>query len=399
MTMTLHRLCSLIAVSLASIGPLAAHAHGSPDLPEPTAPFSLNAPPNDYAKAETWLCRPGRQDACSGDLTALFATLPQKAKRQTATRPAKPPVDCFYVYPTVSADPTGNADMNPGDEEQRVAEAQFARFGTLCRTFAPLYRQVTLRGLRSRATAQPMPIDEALPYQDVRDAWQHYLRHDNKGRPVVLIGHSQGARMLTHLLRHEIEGQPVHKQLVSALLLGSNFEVPRGKDVGASLQRTPLCRAAGQTGCVIAFVSFRATENAPDNSRFGLASEPDTQVACTNPAALAGGRAGLHSYFLARVGRMAESMQRAELTTAEAPYIGLKGLAEAECVTRPEATYLAVHHVLAAKALRIDVPGDIYVGHRLLPEWGLHVAEFELTQGSLLSAVKQQIEAFGKRSH
>ena len=43
---------------------------------------------------------------------------------------------------------------------------------------------------------------------DVVAAWRHYLDHDNRGRGVVLIGHSQGTGMLvpvsyTHLRAHE----------------------------------------------------------------------------------------------------------------------------------------------------------------------------------------------------
>ena len=36
--------------------------------PAPAAPQTKN----DYSKAETWLCRPGRQDACAADLTTTI---------------------------------------------------------------------------------------------------------------------------------------------------------------------------------------------------------------------------------------------------------------------------------------------------------------------------------------
>ena len=38
-------------------------------------------------------------------------------------------------------------------------------------------------------------------YADVLDAWREYLARDNRGRGVVLLGHSQGTRMLRQLLR------------------------------------------------------------------------------------------------------------------------------------------------------------------------------------------------------
>ena len=61
-----------------------------------------------------------------------------------------PVADCFYVYPTVSLDPGVNSDLQPGEEEVRTVVGQFARFRTACRTFAPLYRQMTLTALARR---------------------------------------------------------------------------------------------------------------------------------------------------------------------------------------------------------------------------------------------------------
>ena len=42
--------------------------------------------------------------------------------------------------------PAPNSDMAIGPEEQNVVRQQFARFGSQCRPFAPMYRQVTLAG-------------------------------------------------------------------------------------------------------------------------------------------------------------------------------------------------------------------------------------------------------------
>ena len=87
-------------------------------------------------------------------------------------------------------------------------------------------------------------MDFKLPYEDVRAAWRHYLAHDNGGRGVVLIGHSQGARILARLIAHEIEGKPEQRLLAGALILGFDVEVPEGKDVGGTFKTIPLCRSA-----------------------------------------------------------------------------------------------------------------------------------------------------------
>src|SRR5260370_15511573 len=101
-----------------------------------------------------------------------------------------------------------------------------------------------------------MTADRALAYNDVLDAWNYYLEHDNQGRGVVLIGHSQGSFVLTELIKNEIDGKPVQARLVSALLLGMNLAVPRGKDVGGSFHHVPLCRAPRQAGCSGTYASL-----------------------------------------------------------------------------------------------------------------------------------------------
>ena len=149
-----------------------------------------SAPKNDYTKPETWLCRPGAQDACAVDLSASVITAQGQITRESFAPHSNPAIDCFYVYPTVSLDSGGNSDMVAGPEERNVIRAQFARFQSVCRPFAPLYRQFTLTALRANAAGKPIAADRMIGYNDVLDAWNHYLKNDNRGRGVVLIGHS-----------------------------------------------------------------------------------------------------------------------------------------------------------------------------------------------------------------
>src|SRR6516162_4671278 len=106
--------------------------------------------PNDYSDAKTWLCKPERLNACDVDLTTTVIGNGGKLTREMFKADPQAPVDCFYVYPTVSTDPTPISDMNPDPAEMNVIRQQFARFASKCRPYAPLYRQVTLAGLRTR---------------------------------------------------------------------------------------------------------------------------------------------------------------------------------------------------------------------------------------------------------
>jgi hypothetical protein len=133
---------------------------------------------------------------------------------------------------------------------------------------------------------KPIPIDPEPGFRDVLAAWKHYLRYENHGRGVVLIGHSQGLRMLMRLIQEEIDGKPEQSLLAGALLIGFNVEVPVGADVGGTFKPIPLCRSAGQVGCIIAYESFRADSPPPENFRFTHSKMPGMEFGCTDPTVL-----------------------------------------------------------------------------------------------------------------
>src|SRR5206468_774627 len=149
------------------------------------APAAYGQPPsNDYADPKSWLCRPGAHDACDTDLTTTVIYAGGKLSREMWSADPNAPIDCFYVYPTVSTDPTPNSDMIADPAELNVIRQQFARFASKCRPYAPMYRQITLAGLRRLMAAGNAcaALSRGQQYDDVRDAWKYYLGHDNKGR-------------------------------------------------------------------------------------------------------------------------------------------------------------------------------------------------------------------------
>src|SRR5205085_12158961 len=117
-------------------------------LPQSQGQSTSTPAKNDYSKTEAWLCRPGRQDACAVDLTTTIVAANGKLTEEKWQANPNAPIDCFYVYPTVSNDPTPNSDMTADPAELNVIKQQFARFASQCRPYAPLYRQITLAGLR-----------------------------------------------------------------------------------------------------------------------------------------------------------------------------------------------------------------------------------------------------------
>ena len=346
---------------------------------------------NDYSKAENWLCRPGGQDACAVDLTTTVISEDGRLTPEKFTAHPNPPIDCFYVYPTVSLDTGGNSDMTAGPEERNVIRSQFARFASQCRPFAPLYRQFTLTALRANTAGKPMAADRTLGYNDVLEAWTHYLKTDNNGRGVVLIGHSQGSGVLSQLIRNEIDGKPIQSRIISAMLLGTNVAVPKGKDVGGTFKHLPLCRSAQQTGCVVTYVSFRSTIPPPENSRFGRVQDAGMEAGCTNPAALGGGRGELKAYL--STGNGVQWVTPAE--TINTPFVSVPRLLRAECVSNEKGSYLEITVLGDSHDPRADdIPGDVMTNGKPNPSWGLHLIDVSAAMGNLVDIVAAQSKAY-----
>ncbi|HEX3757556.1 MAG TPA: DUF3089 domain-containing protein [Kofleriaceae bacterium] len=389
--------------SLASrVLPLCALVCGAPSaLAQTPAPVAHN----DYAKPENWLCLPGHNAACDVKLDTTVITASGGTTVEKFAAAKAPAIDCFYVYPTVSRDPGVLATMNAEPEELMVVAHQFARFAQVCRPFAPLYRQFTLTALVARMSGKPLPaagMDPKVPYNDVVDAWNYYLAHYNHGRGVVLIGHSQGSSVLIPLIKNEIEGKPVQNKLVSAILMGTRLQVPVGKDVGGDLASVPLCHAASQTGCAIAYASFRASAPPTATTLFGKPAGPGLEAACVNPAALAGGSGPAHAYFAARTGIVDAGSQVDWIKgkTIDTPFIGVPGLLTAECKKNDVASYLAVTvHGEPGSPRASEIPGDVMVGGQVRAEWGLHLIDASLFMGNLLAIVRDEAAAYSRGKH
>jgi hypothetical protein len=374
-------------------------------LGAPAARAQTPLPKNDYAKPEAWLCRPDKaNDACSVDLTTTVVQADGTETTEPFRADPKAPVDCFYVYPTVSLDPGAVSDMTAGPEELNVVKQQLARFGAKCRIYAPLYRQFTLTGLRAAILGQPLPgsADPAVRqvgYNDVLDAWTYYLAHENQGRGVVLIGHSQGSGVLTRLIAAEIDGKPAQKQLVSALLLGTRLPVEPGKDTGL-FKSIPTCNSPAQTGCAVAYATFRDTVPPPANSRFGrVEGETGMEAACVNPANLSGGPGVLKPY-LSNGSEIASSSGprpawvkgKPDPTT---PFVSVPGLLSARCVAKSGFNYLEVHvNADPADPRTDDIAGDVVVGGKVSADWGLHLIDANIAMGNLVDLVGTQSQAW-----
>ena len=381
-------------VVMAMTGVLAGCGSSAPSVGSPS---STSGSTGADASGTVWLCRPGQaDDPCTADLTT---TVTAADGARTIVHPkaaTDAPIDCFYVYPTVSRQSTTNANLHVDPAETAVARAQASPFSQACRVYAPMYRQLTLSAIGGGGKS----ISErgvATAYLSLLSAWKDYLAHDNHGRGVVLIGHSQGASMLIGLIRNQIDNNPAERRLlVSALLMGGNVTVPVGQTVGGDFENVPACQSNGQTGCVVAYSSFETAP--PADSFFGrvgtaigaqvraaVTGAGDLQVLCTNPAALSGGTGSLDPYFPTTSARAVGGSGG-----APTPWVAYPGRYTATCTSIGGATWLQVDPAP-------DPPdGRPTVTQALGPRWGLHLVDVNLALGNLVGLVQDQSAAYSQ---
>jgi hypothetical protein len=358
---------------------------------QPAATAGVQPAAVNYKVDRNWLCLPGREDVCSRPLQTTILNPAGYGKSGPSPVARDPKIDCFYVYPTVSRDQGLNSDLDVGPEERRAVEAQFARFAGVCRTFAPVYRQMTLASIAAAAAGADVTRPALLAYSDVANAWKTYLAKHNQGRPFVLIGHSQGSIMIQELIKNEIEGKPIAGRMLRAIIPGYNVLVPQGQVVGGTFKSTPLCTSPRQTGCVMTWVSFRENNAPPDGAMFGWAPAAGMTVACTNPA-----RPGstdwqrLDSIWYARssVAVPGGPIQWSAQGAPPTPYLRTPGLVSGKCVNDGQRGYLSLRTHSDPRARRTDrIGGEVGMGGMFVPGWGMHLADMDAALGDLVRQV------------
>jgi hypothetical protein len=342
------------------------------------------------AAGVVWLCRPGiAANPCTANLRTTVVAADGSTSIQPARPAANPAFDCFYAYPTVSTQPTQNSNLAVQPSETAAAVQQASRFSQVCRVWAPMYRQRTLASLARGLGGQQTSTN--IAYASLLAGWRDYLAHYNDKRPLVFIGHSQGAAMLIRLIQTQIDPNPtLRRRLVSAIILGGNVTVPDGADVGGSFKHIPTCGSASQTGCVLAYSSFPSQP--PANSVFGrpgqgvsLQSNQTTKtgvhVVCVNPASLAGGSGSLEPYF------NLTAQQRAA-GGVKTPWVEYPVLYSASCQSAGGATWLQVDDVGTASDQRPRIT------ETLGPTWGFHLYDVNVALGNLVGDVRSEEQAY-----
>jgi len=358
------------------------------------------------AKSSTvWLCKPGlKNDPCAASREATAVTFTGTTRQEATVKPVKgrQAVDCFYVYPTVSEQTTTNANLEIEPEETAIGVDQASRFSQLCKVYAPMYPQLTLKAISS-----PGGItleDEEKAYLGVRNAFEEYLTRYNKGRGIVLIGHSQGSLMLEQLIKEEFDPSPtLRKQLVSAMLMGGNVLVPEGQLEGGSFENVPACTSAAEVGCVIAYSTFLKEPPAesyfgrPDSPLLSATPPPGSQVLCVNPTLLnQNGAVGNLLPYAPTTPFPGAQGGDVPVPTASTPWVTARGLFTAQCKNENGASWLNVGlSGSVSEELKGILASENLLPEELIgPEWGLHLYDVNIALGNLVNTLGVEIKAY-----
>ena len=201
-------------------------------LQDPGVPFQTYARPPvpDYADPASWIAWPEDASEIGAD---VFVVVPEVYKGSESWNL---PVD----------------DPRRREKLERIVRPNYVDpYRDAGRLFAPLYRQAALYAfLNNREDSQQA---QGLAYQDVVRAWKAFLAVNSSGRPIIIVGHGQGAAHAQRLLREQLTDD-LRRRLAVAYIIDHPL-------VAGSLP-LPVCSDRTSTGCVAAWTAVMPGEDA-----------------------------------------------------------------------------------------------------------------------------------------
>jgi hypothetical protein len=197
----------------------------------------------NYSSIENWAAHPWKKDNSDS------ISYPLKNESRDSS------VDVFFIHPTTYTDKKfteWNASIFDEELNKKTDQTtilyQASVFNGSCRIFAPRYRQAHIRAFYINNNTSKKYFDTA--YNDIKNAFEYYLKHFNNGRPIIIASHSQGTLHAGRLLKDYFENNELQKQLVCAYIVG----MPIPNDY---FKRLNPCKDSTQTGCFVGWRTFK----------------------------------------------------------------------------------------------------------------------------------------------
>jgi len=230
---------------------------------------SAVAQPIDYNLPENWMCHPVLKstDVARQQKLTLIVKNPDMSTKDSINYSRDTLVDIFYIYPTIDMDTKhlGNTSMDSIDKRtaQFVYCEQVGIYAQFGRVFAPYYRQAKISVFITKSTPDSVQKhnEEYLEkaYNDIDSAFSNYLKYYNKGRKIILMGHSQGSDLMRFLLRKRFDNDSIlTSQLVVALSGGEPNYAEKGSRTGGSLEHIKTLGSTLESGCIVSWRTWKS---------------------------------------------------------------------------------------------------------------------------------------------
>jgi len=233
-----------------------------------TTSFSNGPPVPDYSLTTSWAALPETAD--------LADNVPSQSGLKDCQTEAK--ADVFFIHPTSYLKKTEhcegwNADICDREINEKTDEGsiknQASIFNCAGRVYAPRYRQAFIYSYYEAGKQNGKQALD-LAYQDVKTAFNFYLKNFNNGRPFIIASHSQGTTHAIRLIQEFIDGKPLSEKMIAAYLVGM--------DVYDTLFTViKPCQNPDETNCYLTWRTY-AVDYYPEGYVM-----PSRLTVCTNP--------------------------------------------------------------------------------------------------------------------
>ena len=206
-------------------------------IQDPRQPFQTYEKPiaPDYALEEAWLAQadlnqdPYEHPSAGGDVFVVVPSVYRGGKHWVLR----------------------SDDLKRKSKLQRIVRPNYvAPYGSAGRLFAPYYRQASLYTFMT--TREDARKAQDFAYQDVKRAFKVFLKNSPPERPIILVGHNQGASHVQRLLSDFFMGD-LKKRLAVAYVI--DYPLPLDT-FDTTLKGLAPCETVDDTGCVSAFGAF-----------------------------------------------------------------------------------------------------------------------------------------------
>ncbi len=177
----------------------------------------------DFSELKNWAAHPQKKDASDSVPKSLI----KEYKGDSL-------VDIFFIHPTTYTNKEKefglNADINDlalnTKTDYSTILYQASVFNAIGNVYAPRYRQAHYGNYFPKNFEDSTNAVNAfeIAYEDVKAAFEYFLKNFNNGKPIVIASHSQGTTHAKRLIKEFFDGKPLQEKLIVAYLVGMPVE-------------------------------------------------------------------------------------------------------------------------------------------------------------------------------